>query len=144
MCIDTIKKVRCKRMLKYHEFNVNPKNRKTGDCSTRALVSTLEITYEEALKLQCEEAIKSCYGITDKQIMQRILKKFGYVKMKQPKKSNGKKYMVKELDEIISKKIRNKGVFITIANHHTCVKGDMIIDIWDCSDNTIGNYYIKN
>lgn len=39
-------------MLNYKEFNVNPKHRKTGDCSTRALVGTLGISYEEALKYQ--------------------------------------------------------------------------------------------
>lgn len=30
-------------MLKFKEINVNPKKRKTGDCSTRALVSVLNI-----------------------------------------------------------------------------------------------------
>lgn len=77
-------------MLAYLENNVNPKGRKTGDCSTRALVGTLGITYEEALKLQCEASIRTCYGITDKQVMEYILKKFGYIKMKQPKKLMGR------------------------------------------------------
>lgn len=46
-------------MLAYLENNVNPKGRKTGDCSTRALVGTLGITYKEALELQCEASIKN-------------------------------------------------------------------------------------
>ena len=91
-------------MIDYKYVNVNPKGRKTGDCSTRALVGVLGITYEEALKLQCEEAIKSCYGITDKQVIERVLKKFGFVKMKQPRKEDGKKYTVGELDEILTNK----------------------------------------
>ena len=130
-------------MLAYLENNVNPKGRKTGDCSTRALVGTLGITYEEALKLQCEASIKTCYGITDKQVMEYILKKFGYVKMKQPRKADGKKYTVAELDEIISPDIRNKGVLVTIANHHTCIIGSCVQDIWDCRNKSVGNYYIK-
>ena len=130
-------------MLAYQEKNVNPKNRKTGDCSTRALVGTLGITYEEALELQCEAAIKTCYGITDKQVMEYILNKFGYVKMKQPRKADGKKYTVAELDEIIPPDIRNKGVLVTVANHHTCIIGSCVQDIWDCRDKSVGNYYIK-
>ena len=130
-------------MLAYQEKNVNPKNRKTGDCSTRALVGTLGITYEEALELQCEASIKTCYGITDKQVMEYILKKFGYVKMKQPRKTDGKKYTVAELDEIIPSDIRNKGVLVTVANHHTCIIGSCVQDIWDCRDKSVGNYYIK-
>lgn len=63
-------------MIDYKYVNVNPKGRKTVDCSTRALVGALGITYEQALKLQCEEAIKSCYGITD-------LKIFGIVDINQ-------------------------------------------------------------
>ena len=130
-------------MIDYKYVNVNPKGRKTGDCSTRALVGVLGITYEEALKLQCEEAIKSCYGITDKQVMERVLKKFGFIKMKQPRKSNGKKYTVGELYEILTSKQLEEGVFVTIANHHTCIKHGYLQDIWDCRYKSVGNYYVK-
>lgn len=130
-------------MLNYKNVNVNPKNRKTGDCSTRALVSTLGISYEEALKLQFEESLKCYYDPTSKQVIERVLKKFGYIKMKQPRKLNGKKYTVNELDEIIKEKYREKGVLVTVANHHTCIKCDSIIDTWDCGYKTVGNYYIK-
>ena len=130
-------------MLKFVEKNVNPKNRRTGDCSTRALVSTLNISYEDALKLQIKYALKTFYDPTSKQVMEKVLNEFGYVKMKQPRKYDGKKYKVKELDEIISKEVRNRGVLVTVANHHTCIVGDNIIDIWNCGNKSVGNYYVK-
>lgn len=130
-------------MIPYEYNNVNPKNRKTGDCSTRALVGTLGITYQKALELQCAEAIKRCYGITDKQIMEGILKQFGYVKMKQPRKPDNRKYLVCELDEILTEKQMHEGVFVTVAGHHTCIKDGVIQDIWDCGDYTVGNYYVR-
>lgn len=129
--------------IKYKELNVNPKNRKTGDCSTRALVSVLGISYQEALRLQYKEALECYYDTSSKQVVERILKKYGYVKMKQPRKPNGTKYCVEELDELVDKATRDKGVLVTVANHHTCVKGDYIVDIWNCGYKTIGNYYIK-
>jgi hypothetical protein len=130
-------------MLKYLERNVNPKNRKTGDCSTRALVSVLNISYEDCLKLQMEESLKCYYDPTSKQVMERVLKRFGYIKMSQPKKSDNSKYEVRELDQIINKNILTKGVLVTVANHHTAIVGNQIIDIWNCGRKCVGNYYIK-
>ena len=69
-------------MIKFMEVNVNPKKRKTGDCSTRALVGTLGISYDEALKLQFEESLKCYYDPTSKQVMERVLKKIWLYKEK--------------------------------------------------------------
>lgn len=131
-------------MLKYLEKNVNPKNRKTGDCSTRALVSVLKISYEEALKLQCEESLKCYYDPTSKQVMERVLAKFGYVKMKQPRHNDGTKYLVKELDRLLTPKELHNGVLVTVAHHHTAIVDFNIVDIWNCGTKTVGNYYVKN
>ena len=130
-------------MLLYREKNVNPKKRRTGDCSTRALVGTLGISYEEALKLQMKWSLKTYYDPTSKQVMEKVLQEFGYVKMKQPRKAGGKKYTVAELDEIIPADIRNKGVLVTVTGHHTCIIGMCVQDIWDCRYKSVGNYYIK-
>ena len=130
-------------MIKYRETNVNPKKRKTGDCSTRAIVGTLGIEYDEALRLQYEAAVKTKYGITDKQIVEAVLKKFGYIKQAQPRKYDGTKYRVSEMDELLTSKQMKEGVLITVANHHTCIVNGFIQDIWDCGSMCVGNYYIK-
>ena len=130
-------------MISYVEKNVNPKGRKTGDCSTRALVGTLGISYDEALKLQTEIALKIYYDPTSKQVMEKVLEKFGYVKRRKPRKGNNKKYTVSEMDKILSKKEMEEGVLVTVANHHTCITKGHIQDIWDCGNKTVGNYYVK-
>lgn len=130
-------------MLKYLENNVNPKGRKTGDCSTRALVSVLGISYDEALKLQYEEALKCYYDTTSKQVMERVLEKFGYVKMKQPRYDDGTKVPVSEMDRFLTKKEMENGVLVTVAHHHTAIKDGKIIDIWNCGYKCVGNYYVK-
>ncbi len=130
-------------MLMFVRKNVNPKGRKTGDCSTRALVGTLDISYAEALNLQAEVAIKTCYGITDKQVIEGVLKKFGYIKMPQPRKRDGTKYNVNELDAILTRKQLQEGVLITIAHHHTCIKNGVLQDTWDCGFKKVSNYYVK-
>lgn len=130
-------------MIGYKELNVNPKHRKTGDCSTRALVGVLGITYEEALQLQTKWALKTYYDPTSKQVIEKVLNEFGYIKMKQPRKLNNKKYMVKEMDQILTTKQREEGVLVTVANHHTCIVNGVIQDTWNCGSKTVGNYYIK-
>ena len=130
-------------MIQYKEINVNPKGRKTGDCSTRALVGVLGISYAEALKLQFEESLQCYYDPSSKQVMERVLKRFGYVKMAQPKKYDGTKYEVREIDKIVSKEQMKNGILVTVANHHTCVKDGCIQDIWNCGRKCIGNYYVK-
>lgn len=130
-------------MLKYVEKNVNPKNRKTGDCAVRAIVGTVSISYEQALKECYEVALKTCYGITDKQVVEGVLKKHGYIKMKQPRRSDNTKYTVRDMDKILTKQQMKEGVLITVAGHHTCIVNGAVQDIWDCRDKSVGNYYIK-
>lgn len=130
-------------MLNFKEVNVNPKNRKTGDCSTRALANVLNISYEQALKEQCEAAIKYCYGITCKETITKVLENHGWVKMKQPRKWDNTKYTVGEIDELLSYITLNQGVLISVANHYTCIKDGVVQDIWDCRDCCIGNYFVK-
>lgn len=131
-------------MLSYLELNVNPKHRRTGDCAVRALASTLGIGYDEAIDRCAYWAKKKCYGITDKQTMELVLKDFGYVKMKQPRKADGTKYLVGELDQILTPLQMEEGVLVTIANHHTCITCGVVQDIWDCRYKSVGNYYVKD
>lgn len=90
-------------MLRYKNLNVNPKGRKTGDCSTRALVACLGLRYDDVLDLQLKFVKKYYYDFTSRQCVEKILSDFGYVKMKQPKKPDGTKYRVNEIDKILSK-----------------------------------------
>lgn len=130
-------------MLGFELKNVNPKNRKTGDCSTRALVGTLDISYEEALRKQVEVSLKTFYDPTSKQVMEKVLAEYGYIKMAQPRMPNGSKYRVYELDKILTSKQLQEGVLVTVANHHTCIVNGVVQDIWDCRHKSVGNYYIR-
>lgn len=130
-------------MVEFKQINVNPKGRKTGDCGTRALVGVLGISYNEVLKLQLEEVLQCYYSFASKQVVEKVLAKFGYTKMPQPKKKDGTKYQVREIDELVSKEQMKNGILITVANHHTCVKDGYIQDLWDCGKKCIGNYYVK-
>lgn len=130
-------------MLAYLNKNVNPKNRKTGDCSTRALVGLLDIPYDKALELQFKAALDTYYDITSHQIMERVLKQFGYVKMKQPRYEDGCKYEVREMDKVLTPKQLKQGTIVTVAHHYVAIKDNYYQDIWDSGRKCVGNYYVK-
>lgn len=130
-------------MLQYTYYNANPKNRKTGDCSTRALAKVLDIPYEQALREQTEESLKCYYDPTSKQVMERVLKNHGFVKHPQPRKADGTKYLAGEIDKLVPLEDLIDGVLITVANHHIAVKDIAIQDIWDSRGKRIGNYYTR-
>lgn len=130
-------------MIRLDRYNENPKGRKTGDCVTRALTTVCEIPYVDALRLQFETASKRFFGICDKGTYEPILKQFGFIKMAQPRKADNTKYTVGELDDILTDRQMEKGVFIRIAGHCTCIKNGVLVDTWDCRDYTVGNYYVK-
>lgn len=129
-------------MIKYEYLNMNPKGRRVGDCSTRALAKTLSIDYDTALEEQLKQSLKHYYGITDKETIDYVMQDYGYVKVKQPRKSNDKKYTVAELDEILTDKQMQEGVLVKIAHHFTTIKDGTLYDIWNCGYKTVGNYWI--
>ena len=116
-------------MLEFENLNVNPKKRKTGDCSTRAIVACLGIDYNQALDLQLEEVKKSYYDFSSRQVVESVLKKYGYTKMKRPVRADNTRYMVKEMDKIVSAKDLVNGVIVNVANHYVTLKGNKYIDI---------------
>ena len=130
-------------MLKFNKVNTNPKGRKTGDCSTRAISYALGISWEAALKLQFDEAIKTKYDPTSRQVMERVLAKYGYTKMRQPRKEDNTKYVIKEMDKVLGLCTRNTRIVCNVANHYVVIDGDNYVDTWDSGYKTVGNYYQK-
>lgn len=131
-------------MIGYVNRNVNPKNRKTGDCAIRAVATAAGIPYEVAQKMLFEAAADTCYDYADKKCVDKVLTKLGFVKHKQPKYINiydqTKKYLVGEIDHLISLRAR---AVVLMANHYTAVVDHDCIDTWDCREKTIGNYWTK-
>ena len=129
-------------MLSFKKLNVNPKNRKTADCSIRAVAYALGITWEEALTLLYEEALKTKYDPADRKTVERVLFKFGYVKRKQPRTEKNLKYPIYALDRCICEEERDRKIVCNVAHHYVVVDGDSYVDTWDSGCKCCGNYYV--
>lgn len=120
-------------------MNVNPKGRRTGDCVVRALTVALNKSYEEVFDRLVAIAKQSCYTPNDKHTYEKLLAEEGFAKAKQPRKADNTKYTVSEIRLLTNR----RKVVISVANHLTVVSDGVLVDTWNCSRKTIGNYYYK-
>ena len=149
-----------KRRLKYpdtkvfHYHNANPKNKVTTDCVIRAICTALEESYEkvtmELASYQCKTGLHmadpKCYG--------KYMESKGWVRVKQPKKYDGRKYTGAEFCNILFHPIYSEElglpdcnmqrILANIGTHHAvAIMGGQIWDIWDSSDGAIGQVWVK-
>lgn len=126
-------------MIGLQKTNNNPKNRKTSDCVVRAISEALNMKYEDVIEGLVEVWKKTGYCFNDKRNYEKYLESLGWVKCKQPKRFNGKKYLVGEIDELLYPQER---ALITMAGHMVAKKENHLVDTWDCRRKAISNYYI--
>lgn len=118
-------------------FNLNPRKLKSAsDCAIRAIGYVLGSWNEAYLKLT-EIGYELKDVPTSDRVVDELLKRYGWHKYKQPRKPNGKKYTLKEFCEYC-----DGLALIRITNHITVCDNHIIKDTWDCTDYTVGNYWI--
>ena len=120
-------------------YNANPKGKITCDCVVRAVCTALDEPYNYILMEMIELSIKSGYEYTDTKAINKYMEYKGWKKMKQPRKTDNTKYSGEEFCKIF------KGTCVAnIGGHHTvCIKNGKVYDIWDSTDGSIGNYWVK-
>ena len=123
----------------YRYHNENPKGRRTDDCVIRAIATATGQTWDDTLRGLTECAIKHKYMINCPDLYGKYLKELGWEKQKQPRKRDNKRYrayeFVKNFDGIA---VANIG-----TQHVACIKNGQVWDIWDSSNEVVGNYWVK-
>ena len=123
----------------FHFHNQNPKGRITGDCAFRAISLATGKPYNECVMEMAKKMCETGYALNDKKGEDAYLKSLGWIKMPQPRKGDNTKYTGEEFCKIF------KGTCIAnIGGHHiVCIKDGKVWDIWNSTQGTIGNYWIK-
>lgn len=118
-------------------YNANPKNKHTTDCVARAICTALGKPYEQTVKELMELWLKTGYDMSEAKCFGKYLELKGWIKNRQPRKSDNTKYTGKEFVKIF------KGVCVANlgGNHTVCIKDGKVLDIWDSTDGCIGNYW---
>ena len=126
-------------MINFKLVNVNFNGKKTCDCVVRALTNASGKDYKVVAQELFDIYMKYGYDMADKHTTEKWFEANGFVKYKQPRKYDNRKYLVGEIDELINEGDR---VVISCANHYTSVVDDVLTDLWDCRFKTIGNYWV--
>ena len=108
-----------------HFYNANPENNKTGDCVIRAISVATGKSWDDTL----DELTKVAHEVksvpNNRDCYEVYLEQNGFIRCKQPRK-----------DDII---------LCHIGTHHiVAVKNKKIWDIWDCTYDCVGIYWIKS
>lgn len=125
--------------MEFIKQNINPKGWKTGDCVVRALAKANNMSWESTYLMLCEVGLKKCRMPNDKQTYEALLKTYGWVKYKMPKHNDGTRYTVKELAD----EKPNDRIIVSMASHLSFIDKGTLVDSWNCSNKSVGNYWIK-
>ena len=123
----------------YHYHNENPMGRRTDDCVIRAIATATGQSWDDTLRGLTECAIKHKYMINCVNLYDKYLKGLGWVKQKQPRKGDNKRYRANEF----FKHFDGVAIVNLGAQHTACVKNGQVWDTWDSSNEVVGNYWIK-
>ena len=76
-----------------------------------------------------------------KPVYEAYLKELGWVKQPMPRFPDNTRYTLKEF---IDQRNFGRGiVIVSVAKHLTVIDGKDLIDTWDCSHKSVGNYWTK-
>lgn len=122
----------------YRYYNCNPHHRRTDDCVIRAIAAGDGRPWDEVLTDLYKLMLKEGYMIGTPELYGKYLKDNGWVKQKQPTTKDGKKVRIKDFLKTFD------GCAIAHAGnrHVTYLSEGYVYDIWDCSDQIIGSYWV--
>lgn len=126
--------------MEFIKYNNNPKNKKTGDCVIRAIATATNSSWEYVYIKLAELGIRKGLIINDPNNWQKYLEILGYEKQKMPRRSDRTRYTLEEFATEIAEE--NKIYIVRLAGHLTVIKNKNLIDTWNCSYKSVGNYWI--
>lgn len=126
----------------FEKFNKNPRNIKSADCVVRAIATALNQSWLQTYNDLCNLGSDLCRMPNEPITYERYLKQRGFDKQKMPKRTDNTRYTVKEFADELAE--FDKVYIISVAKHLTVLKGNTLVDTWDCSYKSVGNYWVVN
>ena len=126
--------------MKFIKFNNNPKNNITKDCVIRAISFATNKSWKDTYRELTELGIKKGLILNDRKNWKAYLKKLGYEIQKMPVRDDRTRYTLEEFCDELAKP--NIIYIVKVANHITVVKNKDLYDTWNCSNKSVGNYWI--
>ena len=128
----------------FHFHNANPKNRFTTDCVVRAISTATKRPYEQVVRELADLQIATGYDTSAVECYGKYLESLGWIKHKQPRKTDGRKYTGKEFCKELWKTYDYRRIVANLGgNHVVAIIEGAVNDTWDSTDGCIGNYWTE-
>lgn len=121
----------------FRYYNCNPHHKRTHDCVIRAISAGTGDSWEKILKDLVEYMLKDGNMLNTPELYGKYLKKRGWVKQKQPVKPGGGKMRIREFLQTF----KDGAIVHAGQGHVTYVSEGNVYDLWDVSDEIVGNYW---
>ena len=134
----------------YTFYNANPAGKRTGDCAIRAVAAASGLTWDDVVDILAAVAHEKKTSPGSVDTIDEALKRLGFEKHRQPRKTSGKKYTGAEFCKLLGKSGERVAVVANIGGHHEVAIladgfGDYKVrDIWDSTGGCIGNYWTRS
>ena len=125
--------------MSYVEYNVNPKNKKTGDCVIRAVAVATGLGWDKTYKGLAEAGFICKTAMNDIDAVNYFLKSIGFIEGKLKIVKGIKRPTVK----IFAEQHPNWYAVLSLAGHMTCCGRGNYVDIWDCGEKSVYKYWYK-
>ena len=138
-------------------YNANPKDKRSSDCVLRAISLATGKSWDEVLDDLVVFSHKYKEMPNDKKCFSKYLESMGFEIQKQPRKSDNTKYTGREFCNLLNglytdsttDTVTSYDIVAKIGGHHLIailLDNDnryKVFDIWDSTDGSIGNYWIR-
>lgn len=125
---------------RYKYYNANPMKHRTTDCVIRAIGTALNKSWDDVLKDLSNYSLKYKYFITSVELYEIYLRDNGWKKHDTPHKKNGNEYILSEWLEMH----RFEAIVTINDNHLTYVNNGCVYDIWNCTTETVNEFWTQN
>lgn len=123
----------------FEKYNMNPKNKKTGDCAISPVALATGLTWEEAYIRLAELGLKLKTEMSEVEAIEPFLIskgfKVGHIKVVKGQRRPTVKSFAESNKDIIA--------VLRVANHLTCCTKGIYVDTWDCGDCAVYKYWYK-
>ncbi len=127
--------------MQFEKRNVNPKNKRTGDCVVRAIAVATSQDYTKVMRDLFELGMGKGFVFNDQRTYEYYLKELGWIKHNQPRNSNNGWVQLRELDNFTP---LDDVVLVTTRNHMTVIVDGTVIDTFNPQNQYVMNYWTKS
>jgi hypothetical protein len=137
-------------MCKFEYYNPNPTQRyrrdgkpmgwHKGDCHIRCVAKALEISWEDAIKMEFEEALKRHDAVGSTKCIEAILLRNGYKKGR-PFQRGAIKPLVRNM--LNNPHNKDYDIVFNMHRHVATGKQGILYDTWNCGNESVLSYWFR-